>query len=282
MNHAYAYANAKLYVVATTGIITDAVRVIGGDYVHVDALMGPGVDPHLYRAKESDVHRIASADVVFYNGLHLEGRMASLLDHVGAVAVAHGLDAGDAMQSDFESVFDPHIWHSVPLWQKVVKKISDALIEVDPQNKHNYQYNAQVYNDQLRDLHEYIMNTIKQLKPKKRILVTAHDAFGYFGNTYGFQVVGLQGMSTDAQVSVRDMQHLVDFIVKHKIGAMFLESSVAQRNVRAVQDAVAARGWSIRIGDELFSDALGDAQSGADTYIAMMKHNVHSIVQALS
>jgi manganese/zinc/iron transport system substrate-binding protein len=275
-------ASQKLVVVATTSMIADAVAIIGAEHIHIEALMGPGVDPHLYRAKESDVHRISQADVVLYNGLHLEGRMASILETIGGIALANVLEKDEILASDFDDVFDPHVWHSVPLWRNMVACIRDVLVQRDPIHAKYYIDNAAAYDAQLEALHYYILEAIKKISEKQRILVTAHDAFGYFGKTYGFHVVGLQGMSTDAQISVQDVRQLVDYIVNNKISAMFLESSIPERNVQAVRDAVAARGWHIAIGPELYSDALGDVSSPAGTYIGMMKCNVDSLVQALS
>ena len=274
----------RLRIVCTTGIIADAVRVVGGDRVNVVALMGPGVDPHLYRARESDVHTLSDADIIFYNGLHLEGRMASVLEAMGSiatVAVADALEQSDIIQSDFEQVFDPHIWHSVLLWKKVVHLIESALALHDPSYKKMYKQNARSYLNSLNELDMYVRDQTARIRPKQRALVTAHDAFGYFGATYGFTVIGLQGMSTDAEVGVQDIHHLVDFIVQNKIRAFFIESSIPERNVQAVQQAVSARGWEVAIGPELFSDALGDADSDADTYIGMITHNIDALVKAL-
>jgi manganese/zinc/iron transport system substrate-binding protein len=275
-------ADHRFVVIATTGMIADAVATIGAEHVHVEALMGPGIDPHLYRAKESDVHRISQADCVIYNGLHLEGRMASILEAIGGIALAHVLVTDEILTSDFDDVFDPHVWHSVPLWRKMVVRICEVLAQCDPAHAKKYADNAAAYDVQLEALHRYILESVQKISEKQRILVTAHDAFGYFGKTYGFHVVGLQGMSTDAQISVQDVRQLVDYIVENKISAMFLESSIPERNVRAVQDAVAAHGWHIAIGPELYSDALGDQTSPAGTYIGMMKSNIDSLVQALS
>lgn len=276
---------AYFTIVCTTGMIADAVRNIVRDQAHVVCLMGPGVDPHLYRAKESDVHTLAQAHLIFYNGLHLEGRLDGLLHEltawVPAHAIADALDAQDIIAADFEAVYDPHIWHSVLLWQKVVQYIAERVAQYDPSHAAWYRAHAHAYVQQLEDLHADMLHTIATIPAAQRVLVTAHDAFSYFGKTYGFEVIGLQGMSTDAQVSVRDIQQLVDTMIARNIHALFLESSITSRTLCAVQDALRARGHAVQLGAELFSDALGDTKDHADTYIGMMKHNVASIVRGL-
>ena len=280
----YTMQTKRMHIVCTTGMITDAVKRIGGKYLEVHGLMGPGVDPHLYRARESDMHRLAQAEIIFYNGLHLEGKMADLFASMqrskNVIAVSDAISKEQLMASEFLGMYDPHIWHDVNLWMHVITYIKDQLQIIDSQHANTYEQNARVFLKELESLDQYVKLNAQQVSQEQRILVTAHDAFSYFGNRYGFKVVGLQGFSTDSEVGIKDIQQLVSFIIKHQVPAIFVESSIPQRSIVAVQKAVEARGWSVIIGDELFSDALGD-NTGV-TYIDMIKHNVDSIVAALT
>jgi manganese/zinc/iron transport system substrate-binding protein len=250
--------------------------------------MGPGVDPHLYRATEGNMHKLMSANIIFYNGLHLEGKMADLFkqmnNYITTVAVADALKSAQLIMSpDMPGVYDPHIWFDVQLWMQVVQLIGDTLCAIDKDEVHqiNYTQRTQALLHELAMLHTYVQQRIAQIPPDQRILVTAHDAFGYFGKAYGMQVIGLQGVSTDADISAKDVQNLVDVIVTRHIPAIFVESSIAHRTLMAVQDAVAARGQHVLLGDELFSDALGDSDTQAGSYIGMVRHNVDAITRAL-
>ena len=280
--------NGALTIVCTTSMITDAVKKIGGDLIEVHGLMGCGVDPHIYRATEGDVRRLASADIIFYNGLHLEGKMSELFKKMGTrtttVAVTDAIPPTKLlMLSDAHNTYDPHVWFDVQLWHYVITIIRDTLIAKDPDEIHhiNYMQRTESYLHELNMLHEYIIRTTTQIPESQRILITAHDAFGYFGRAYNFQVVGLQGISTDSDISTRDIQQLVEFIITHKVPTLFVESSIAHRTLQAVQYAVQARGWQVTIGGELFSDALGDPHTQAGTYIGMVRHNVDTIVNGL-
>ncbi len=275
----------NITIVATTSMLADAARNVVGDQMIVHCLMGPGIDPHVYRARESDVHKLASADLVIFNGLHLEGKMSQVLQ--GMQRFTKVINASDAIDkqklrtAEFEELYDPHIWFDVTLWIAIVRYIQEKIIELDPEHVDIYQKNGDEYSAQLKKLHEYVQNRVNGINPKKRILITAHDAFGYFGDAYGFEVVGLQGLSTDCDMSVKDIQQLADYIVEKQIMTIFVETSISARSMRAVQEAVAAQGWRVAIGDELYSDALGDEESGADSYIGMVRHNVDAIVDAL-
>lgn len=276
----------SLLIVCTTSMIADAVKNVGGSYVSVKGLMGPGVDPHMYRARESDLHALADADIIFYNGLHLEGKMVDVLygmkNYTTTVAVADALSKDDLISADeFENFYDPHIWFDIQLWIKTVTLIEKTLIYKDPAHAIDYTNNAEIYRKQLDELDKSIFAKAQLLAKEQRILVTAHDAFSYFGRAYGFTVVGLQGINTDAQPGTRDIQNLVDLIVTKKIPAIFIESSVPQRTIQAVQQATHARGFLVTIGEELYSDALGLPGSSAATYIEMVAHNTNVIVDAL-
>lgn len=283
-----AQKNNKLTIICTTSMITDAVKKIGGDLIEVHGLMGCGVDPHIYRATEGDVRRLASADIIFYNGLHLEGKMAELFKKMKTnkttVAVTDGIPQTQLFKlPDAHNTYDPHIWFDVQLWQHVVTTIRDTLIAADSDEIHqlNYTQRAQSYLHELDMLHEYIMQKTELIPQSQRILVTAHDAFGYFGRAYNFRVVGLQGISTDSDISTRDIQQLVEFIITQKIPTIFVESSIPHRTLQAVQYAVQAGGWHVNIGGELFSDALGNPHTQAGSYIGMVRHNVDTIVNGL-
>ncbi|NIM93441.1 MAG: zinc ABC transporter solute-binding protein [Anaerolineales bacterium] len=274
-------------VVATIGMITDIVENVGGERVDVTGLMGPGVDPHLYAASEGDVVRLEGADVIFYNGLHLEAQMANVLERMAeagsrTVPVTEGI-AQDLLLSppEFEGAFDPHVWFDVTLWMSAVEVVRDTLIEMDPSSAETYIENTETYLEELKQLHEYVTSRTQSVDPDGRVLVTAHDAFNYFGRAYDFQVRGLQGISTATEASIADIQDLADFIVERGIPAIFVESSVPQRTVEAVQAAVEARGYSLKIGGELFSDAMGSAGTPEGTYNGMVRHNVDTIMEAL-
>lgn len=272
-------------IVCSTSIIADTVKQIGAHKVTVHTLMGPGVDPHTYRAKESDVHYIAQADVIFYNGLHLEGKMAHMFQHLASrqhvVPVAEAIAKHDLLMTSQDGVHDPHIWHNVRLWIHVARCICDTLSSVDPEHAWQYQTRGKEYIHQLETLDQWIRSSIEQIEPTRRILITAHDAFGYFGKEYGLRVEGLQGISTDAEISVYDIASLTDTIITHGIKSIFVESSIPKKSLIAVQHAVRARGREVALGDELYSDALGDPSSPAGTYIGMIHHNVSSIVHGL-
>jgi manganese/zinc/iron transport system substrate-binding protein len=277
----------SLSVVATTSIVADLVQNIGGERVSVESLMGPGVDPHLYRASAGDVRRLENADVIFYNGLHLEAGMAIVLERMGEVhqtiAVTRNIDRDQLMAPpEYEGSYDPHIWFDVTLWMQAAETVRDALIEVDPEGADFYQQSTVEYLAALDDLHGYVQEQVNRVAEEKRVLITAHDAFNYFGRAYGFEVRGLQGISTASEVGAGDMQDLASFIAERQIPAIFIESSVPQRNIEAVQAAVRSRGFDVAIGGELFSDALGSSGTPEATYIGIVRHNVDTIVGGLA
>ena len=273
-------------VVCTTSIITDTVQRIGGNNIVVHGLMGPGIDPHLYRARESDMHKLAAADLIFYNGLHLEGKMSEVFASMGrytkTVAVTDAIPKEQLLSSEFVDLYDPHVWHDVCMWMMVVQFIITSMSDADPDNALVYQGNGDQLLKELEALDKYVITKAQQVPASQRILVTAHDAFGYFGSRYGFEVLGLQGLSTDSQVGIKDIQQLTSFIVNKKVQVLFVESSMPHRNIQAVQHAVEARDWYVTIGQELFSDALGDPQTPAGSYAGMIKHNIDTIVAAIT
>lgn len=280
-------SNGKLNIVTTTGMIADITKNVGGEYVEVTALMGPGVDPHLYKASEGDMRRLQDADLIFYNGLHLEAQMGEVLEKMNdfgikTVPVTDKIDRS-LLQAppQFAGNYDPHVWFDVTMWMKAVEQVQETLIETDPSHKAEYEANASAYLAKLDELHQYALAQAQTVPADKRIIITAHDAFNYFGHAYGFEVRGLQGISTEAQAGTADVQDLVSYIVEKQIPAIFVESSVPQRNVEAVQAAVQAQGFDVQIGGSLFSDAMGSEGTPEGTYIGMVRHNIDTIVSAL-
>jgi manganese/zinc/iron transport system substrate-binding protein len=279
-------AERRVQVVTTIGMIADVAEHVGGERVNVVGLMGPGTDPHLYKASEGDVQRLAEADLILYNGLHLEAKMGEVLERmtgqgVTTVAVAQVIPEAQRLQPEaFEGHYDPHVWFEVPLWMMVVGAVRDALIEVDPGSADLYQANAQAYLEELGALHAYVQEQASRIPAAQRVLITAHDAFNYFGRAYGFQVRGLQGISTESEAGTGDVQDLATFIAERQVPAIFVESSVPVRNIEAVQAAVQAKGFQVEIGGELFSDAMGDAGTQEGTYIGMVRHNIDTIAGA--
>ena len=276
----------KYRVVTTIGMITDIVGNVGGDRVEVIGLMGPGVDPHLYKASAGDVQKLNSASLIFYNGLHLESKMADILAKMSGntktVAVTDAVDRSLLLTPpEFEGQYDPHLWFDVTLWMKAVGKVRDALSEFDPDNALAYWSNAQRYFAKLAELHAYVKTQVERVPAEQRVLVTAHDAFNYFGKAYGFEVRGLQGISTATEAGIADVQELATFIAERRIPAIFVESSVSPRSLEAVKAAVKSKGFNVEIGGELFSDAMGNEGTPEGTYIGMVRHNVDTIVTAL-
>jgi manganese/zinc/iron transport system substrate-binding protein len=279
-------AEGRLRVVATIGMITDVAARIGGDHVYVQGLMGPGVDPHLYKARAGDVRRLARADLVLYNGLHLEAAMGEVLEELGrsrhTVAVTEGIDRGALMSLEgYAGSYDPHVWFDVSLWIQAARRIGRALSDADPARAGEYSARTSAYVAELEQLDAWIRQRVAELPPERRVLITAHDAFGYFGRAYGFEVLALQGISTSAEAGTGDVQRLAAEIERRRVPALFLETSIPPRTIRSVVAAVNARGFRVQPGGELYSDALGDAGTAEGTYIGMVRHNVETIVSAL-
>ncbi|MDO6812665.1 metal ABC transporter solute-binding protein, Zn/Mn family [Tenacibaculum soleae] len=279
--------NGKLKVVTTTTMITDLVKNIGGDKLEVKGLMGAGVDPHLYKASEGDVSKLFNADVVIYNGLHLEGKLEEVFEKMQhqnkkTIIVSDVINKNDLISSElFASNYDPHIWFDINNWRKITLYVAEKLAEIDTKNAAFYQQNAKEYLEKLVALNKEVESKINELPIEKRILVTAHDAFNYFGNQHQFKVVGLQGLSTATEAGVQDVQKLAKFIIGNNVKAIFVESSVPKRTIEALQEAVKSKNQEVVIGGTLYSDALGNAGTEEGTYIGMYKANVNTIVNAL-
>jgi manganese/zinc/iron transport system substrate-binding protein len=273
-------------IVTTTGMITDIVQIVVGDRVQVKGLMGPGVDPHTYKASEGNVIDLAGADLVFYNGLHLEAKLVDVFEKMGGrvttQAVTDGLDRTRLFTPpQFQGHYDPHVWFDVTMWMSAVEQVDRTLSELDPAHAAGYHSRAQAYLAELRELDAYVHAQAARVPKEQRVLVTAHDAFNYFGRAYGFEVRGLQGVSTATEAGAGDVKALADFIAERRIPAIFVESSVPLRNVEALQAAVRARGLDVRIGGQLYSDAMGDSGTPDGTYVGMVRHNIDTIVTAL-
>ena len=279
--------NGKLQVVTTTTMITDLVKNIGGDKIDIQGLMGAGVDPHLYKASAGDVSKFFNADVIVYNGLHLEGKLEDVFEKMRqqnkqTIAASDALDTATLIGSEyFASNYDPHIWFSITNWEIITQYITDKLCELDVENATTYKENAANYLKTLASLKIAITEEVNSLPIEKRILVTAHDAFNYFGKQFQFNVVGLQGLSTATEAGVKDVQRLASFIEEKNVKAIFVESSVPKRTVEALQEAVRAKGKEVVIGGTLYSDALGSKGTADATYVGMYKHNVNIIVSSL-
>ncbi|MBY0527769.1 MAG: zinc ABC transporter substrate-binding protein [Gemmataceae bacterium] len=281
----------KIRVVTTTGMITDMVSRVGGDRLEVKGLMGAGVDPHLYKPSASDLEAMTGSDAIFFNGLHLEGKMADVFEGMSkkkrTVAVTKLLDPEKELrpaQPGFESTHDPHVWFDVRIWAKCVDAVRDALVEMDPKHAETYRTNARKYVDELTELDKYVRAQADKVPKDKRVLITSHDAFYYFGHAYGFEVKAVQGISTAAEASPKDVDELANFVTHRKVPVVFIESSVNPGTIEAVKAAVKKKGngFEVHIGGELFSDALGDAGTPEGTYIGMVRHNIDTIVGALN
>ena len=284
---ATAHDAEKYTIVTTCGMVTDIVRSVAGDRAEVVGLLGEGVDPHLYKPTRNDRKQMMSADVIFYSGLMLEGKMQEALvgltdDQTPVVAVAEAIDQRKLLNpAEFEGHPDPHVWMDVTLWQECVREVADQLAAYDPESAAEYQENAASLLAELDQLDQYARKSLATIPAEQRVLVTAHDAFGYFARAYGMQVKSVQGISTVSEAGVKHINELVDFVVEHKIQAIFVESSVATANITAIVEGAASRDWQVNIGGELFSDAMGKAGTYEGTYVGMIDHNVTTIAAAL-
>jgi manganese/zinc/iron transport system substrate-binding protein len=279
--------DGRLRVTTTTNFITDTVRQVGGDRVRVTGLMGPGVDPHLYKASASDVRALREADVIFYGGLQLEGKMDDLLDNLGedraVKAVTDDIPRDQLLEAgpDVAEQYDPHVWFDVKLWKQAVETIRATLAERDPDNAAVYERNAQRYMDELDKLDAYAREQLGRIPERQRLLVTSHDAFEYFGRAYGIDVEAIQGISTAAEATTADIQRVAATIAKRDVKAVFVESSVPRQTIDAVVAAASERGQRVRVGDELYSDAAGETGTPEGTYAGMFRANVDRIVRGL-
>jgi len=284
------FSQKPLRIVATTGMVADIVRHVVGKHGEVTALMGSGVDPHLFKAQRQHVKKLNEADVIFYSGLMLEGRMQDELKHANkpnrpAIAVTNRLETleKEFLRSppEFEGHYDPHVWMDVAAWSRCTEQVVETLSSVDPDHAEEYRQNANAYQAELMELEQYVRKVIDSIPQSHRVLVTAHDAFGYFGRAYGIEVRSVQGVTTESEAGVRDVNQLVDFLVESKIPAIFVESSVNEKNIHAVIEGAKSHNVTVQIGGQLFSDAMGTEGTYEGTYMGMIDHNATQIARAL-
>ncbi len=278
--------NGKYKIVTTTGHIADMVRNIVGDNAEVVALMGPGVDPHLYKASLRDLKELSSADIIFYSGLHLEGKMGDIFHKLSrtkhVVAVSDGIPRDQLLLADAEKhVPDPHIWFDVRLWRYCLQKALASLIKYDPAHQEEFKQRAVAYDKKLEELHKDVLRDIHSIPAKQRVLVTAHDAFGYFGRAYGIEVIGLQGISTLSEYGLNEITSLTKLLTSRHIPSIFMETSVSEKAIHSVIEGCRQKGHEVKIGGSLYSDALGDPATPEGTYIGMFRHNVKLIKEGL-
>lgn len=278
--------DGKLAVVTTTGMIADVVKNVGKDSVSVQALMGPGVDPHLYKATQGDLGRLQTADIIFYNGLHLEGKMGEIFEKLerikNVVPVAGSIDLSRLLSDPvYKDAHDPHVWFDVSLWASTIEVVVETLSKEDPGNATFYEENGKAFYAELSHLDNWVRTQIGTIPQDNRIMITAHDAFNYFGSAYNIEVRGLQGISTLSEFGLKDRVDLVNFIVEKQIKAVFVETSVSQKNINAIIEGCQQKGHDVKIGGYLYSDAMGAEGTEEGTYIGMVRANVNTIVDAL-
>ena len=277
-------AASPIRVTATTTVVADLVEQVGGNLVVVESLMADGVDPHSYRATPRDIDRLVRADLIVANGLHLEGKLAELLERIGRkrpfVAVGEAVPQDELLPIG-NGLFDPHIWFDAKLWSYCPFAVADALIQLDSEAASHYQHRAEKYSQDLLELDENVRKKFNEIPRQRRVLITAHDAFRYFGRAYGLEVIGVQGTSTESEAGLADMNQLVDLVVRRRIPAVFVETSVSDRNVTALIEGASARGHIVHLGGRLYSDALGPAGGGGDTLERALLSNVDTIFGAL-
>lgn len=280
--------DGPIHVVATSMQVADLLENIGGEHLEVEGMMGPGVDPHDYVPSARDVDLLSGADIVAYNGLLLEEQFVEVFEQLEAeganlIVAADALEESDLLDFDEEEDldYDPHIWFSVERWKEVTQYTADQLSEYDPDNAEEYEANAEAYIAELDELSDYIVGRVDEVPEESRYLVTAHDAFQYFGEEFGFEVIGLQGITTQQEAGTGDISEMADFLVENDVSAVFVESSVSPQNINALIEAAQAQGHEVENAGELYSDALGTADEGADTYISMYEANVDTVVDAL-
>jgi manganese/zinc/iron transport system substrate-binding protein len=277
--------NEKVEVTTTTGQVADVVKNIGGDKVEVTSLMGPGVDPHLYQASQGDIKKLHDSDIIFYSGLHLEGKMGEIFEKMSndkpTVAVADSIPEDMLLSANSANTHDPHVWFDIQAWIHVVDEVEKELTKLSPDNEPLFKENAANYKKELMEMDQYAKEQINTIPKESRVLVTAHDAFKYFGHAYGLEVMGLQGLSTDSEYGLKDVQALVDLLVERNIKAVFIESSISEKSINAVVEGAKEQNHEVIIGGELFSDAMGEEGTEEGTYTGMFKHNVDTIVSSL-
>ncbi|MBO2942931.1 zinc ABC transporter substrate-binding protein [Paenibacillus sp. F411] len=278
-------AEGKINIVTTIAQIAEPVSVIGGDKVQVSSLMGPGVDPHLYNATQGDISKLDQADIVFYSGLHLEGNMTEVFEQIGksrpVVAISESVSE-DQLLTDDTGAIDPHVWFDLELWEVSLTAAVEEMKTFAPEHAEEFENNKLKYFEELQALKQEAQEKLASIPENHRVIVTAHDAFGYFGRAYDMEVVGLQGLSTEDEISVSDIDQTIDILMQHQVPAVFVESSINSKSVEAVVEGASSKGLDVKLGGELFSDAMGDEGTAEGTYLGMYRHNVNIIYEALA
>lgn len=279
--------NKKIKVICTTGVIADAIQKILPPNFEVTSLMGPGVDPHTYKSKTSEIKTMMNADAIVYNGIHFETNLIDAITEIGKTGFV--LSLGDIVPqerlrktTEFGTNYDPHFWHDVNLFATSIELAGKQFSEKFINSKNQIDSATAAYTESLYELESYVQNEIAKIPDSSRVLITAHDAFGYYGRAFKIEVKGVQGISTASDISIRGITELTDFIVSRKIPSIFVENSVSQKNINSIKEGCKAKGLNLKIGGPLFSDGLGDVQSGAENYIKMIKKNTNTIVGGLS
>jgi len=277
-------SEGKIQVVTTIAQIAEPIEMIGGEYVEVKSLMGPGVDPHLYKATQGDINTLQNADIIFFNGLHLEGNMGEIFEQLKEskkiLAVGETIDQNRLLK-DEQGAIDPHIWFDLDIWKDALNSATEVLKEYSPNHAEYFEENKQLYFQKMDELKEEATKKLLSIPKQQRILVTAHDAFGYFGRMFDIDVVGLQGLSTEDEVSLSDIQATIELLIEKQVPAVFVESSINPKTIQAVIEGASQRGLEVQLGGELFSDAMGEAGTEEGTYLGMYRHNVNTIYEAL-
>lgn len=277
--------DGKVHIVTTIAQIAEPMSIIGGEHVVVESLMGPGVDPHLYKATQGDIAKLEGSDIVLYSGLNLEGNMTEAFEKIGAKKPVNGISESipkDQLLQDEDGAIDPHVWFDIDLWKISLDTATEELKKFAPDHAEEFDANKEKYFAELDALLAESKDKLTQISDEKRVLVTAHDAFGYFGRAYDMTVVGLQGLSTEDEIGISDIDDTISILMEYKIPAVFVESSINQNSIKAVIQGAEKKGLSVKLGGELYSDAMGDAGTEEGTYIGMYKHNVKTIFDALS
>ncbi|ASA26401.1 metal ABC transporter solute-binding protein, Zn/Mn family [Paenibacillus donghaensis] len=276
--------DGKISIVTTIAQIAEPLAVIGGDRVSVTSLMGPGVDPHLYNATQGDIAKMSSADIVFYSGLHLEGNLTEVFEQIGkskpVLAVAEAIPPEKRLK-DEKGDIDPHVWFDIEIWKLALDSAAEELKTEYPDDAALFEENKTAYFAKLDELKAEADSLMSSIPENQRVLVTAHDAFGYFGRMFDLDVVGLQGLSTEDEIGITDVDDTISLLLEHQVPAVFVESSVNQNSINAVIEGAASRGLEVKLGGELFSDAMGNEGTEEGTYIGMYRHNVNTIAKAL-
>ncbi|WP_373604862.1 metal ABC transporter solute-binding protein, Zn/Mn family [Fredinandcohnia onubensis] len=274
-----------IQVVTTIAQIGEPMQIIGGDRVEVISLMGPGVDPHLYQATQGDIATLQNADIIFYNGLHLEGNLGEVFDKLNETkpvfAIGDSIDESRLLK-DEEGAIDPHIWFDLDLWKDALDSATENLKKLSPNDASYFEENKKDYFARIDELKAEATEKMSSIPEEQRVLVTAHDAFGYFGRMYDIEVVGLQGLSTEDEVGISDIQSTVDLLIEKKVPSVFVESSINQNSIKAVIEGAAKKGLEVSLGGELFSDAMGQAGTEEGTYLGMYRHNVKTVYDGLT